>query len=62
MAIFKKTRVFLLLCLCYAISHSQRPRKLIHTHLESAPMFGNSTDLMYYYARLNVGDFDSPSV
>ena len=31
------------------------PRRLYHTHLQSAPLYGNSTDLQYFYVDVYVG-------
>ena len=31
------------------------PRRLYHTHLQSANLYGNSTDLQYFYVDVFVG-------
>ena len=32
-----------------------RDRVLLHTHLQSSPLYGNSTDLQYFYVNVYVG-------
>lgn len=36
-------------------------RHLVHMHIETAAMFGNSTQMMYFYSNVYVGDFNNPS-
>lgn len=42
-------------------SVSSDGRRLVHFNVQSAPLFGNATEMMYYYANLYVGDFDNLS-
>lgn len=36
-------------------------RRLVHIPMQSTALFGNSTEMMYYYANIYVGDFDNLS-
>ena len=36
-------------------------RHLVHMHIESAEVFGNTTGLMYYFANVYVGSHENPS-
>ena len=35
-------------------------RELAHWHIQSTPLYGNSTDLMYYYATVYFGSHRQP--
>ena len=32
-----------------------QPRRLFHTHIQTAPLYGNSTDLQYFFVEVAVG-------
>jgi hypothetical protein len=34
-------------------------KHLVHMHMQSAPVYGNSTDLFYYYTDMYVGDYEN---
>ena len=37
-------------------------RRLVHIPMQATELYGNSTELMYYYANMYVGDFENLSV
>ena len=45
----------------YKYVKNHENRDLMHMHIERAAMYGNSTQLMYYFSDVFVGDFDNPS-
>jgi len=36
-------------------------RHLMHMHIEAAQVYGNSSEMMYFYSDVYVGDFANPS-
>ena len=35
-------------------------REMMHMHLQSTPLYGNSTDFMYYYVTMYFGSHRQP--
>jgi hypothetical protein len=38
-----------------SVARQSMDRMLLHTHLQSSPLYGNSTDLQYFYVNVYVG-------